>query len=112
MSDESIGRVRVGGGDRKRPRVARFFDWRKSDPKKYAGLNGLTDELCTYKNNWESLIKREGQFVLIKGREVIGVYADPEDALAAALDRYQNQKVLIKRIVAMEPIHSTGGGAS
>jgi hypothetical protein len=57
MSDKPTKRVRVGGGDRKRPRVARFFDWRKSDPNKYAGLNGFAEELVTYKNNLIELIQ-------------------------------------------------------
>jgi hypothetical protein len=75
----------------------------------YTGSNGLTEELTTYKDKLSDLLPREGAFVLIKGREVIGVYSAPEDALAAALARFEAQRVLIKQIVAKEPIHSSGG---
>jgi hypothetical protein len=109
MSKKPIKRVRVGGTGQKRQSAVRFFDWKRSDPTKYAGLNGLTEELITYKENLSKLLPREGAFVLIKGREVIGVYGAPEDALAVALDRFKDQRVLIKQIVAKEPIHSTGG---
>jgi hypothetical protein len=109
MSRKPTKRVRVTDRGQKNQSVVRFFDWKRSDPTSYAGLNGLTEEVMTYKENLSKLLAREGEFVLIKGREVIGVYAAPEDALAVALDRFQDQRVLIKQIVAKETIHSTGG---
>jgi len=109
MSKKPIRSVRNGSTGQKGPSAVRFFDWKRSDPTRYAGSNGLTEELMTYKKNLSALLPREGAFVLIKGQEVIGIYGDPEDALATALDRFKDQRVLIKRIVAKEPIHSTGG---
>jgi hypothetical protein len=109
MSKKPTKGVRGGSAAQKGASVVRFFDWKRSDPTKYAGSNGLTEELLTYKKNLSALLPREGAFVLIKGQEVIGIYRDPEDALAAALDRFKDQRVLIKQIVSKEPIHSTGG---
>ena len=112
MSERPAKQIHAVGGGRKHRREGRFFDWQSSDPAQYDGQNGLATELMTYKENLTDLLPREGDFVLIKGREVIGVYTDPEEALAAAHNRFPSQKVLIKKIVAKEPIHSTGGVVS
>ena len=112
MSERPIKTIPVAVDGRKRPSVVRYFDWRRSDPNQYAGLDGLTDELTTYKENLARLLSRTEDYVLIKGREIIGIFSDPEEALAEALDRFQDQKVLIKKIVAREPIHSTGGAVT
>ena len=53
MSEGPKKRVRDGGNGRKRSSVVRYFDWRKSDPSKYAGM---TDELITYKENLDNLL--------------------------------------------------------
>ena len=112
MAEKSSERISVNGGKRKRRPPARYFDWRTSDPAKFEGANGLTDELTTYKEHLQELLRREGDFVLIKGRQVVGIYGDREEALEVAVDRFQNQPVLVKRIVAKEPIHLTGGVVS
>jgi hypothetical protein len=109
MSRKPIEHVGANGGKRKRRPSARFFDWRTSDPANFAGAEGLADELTTYKEHLDELLRREGDFVLIKGRQVIGIYSDREQALQAALDRSQDHPFLVKRIVAKEPIHTTGG---
>lgn len=89
--------------------MVQFFDWESSDPTRYGGLNGLTDELMTYKNNLRNLLRNEGKIALIRGLEVIGVYETREEAIAVAHERFPGQKVLIKQIVAKEPVHTTGG---
>jgi hypothetical protein len=109
MPKKPIEHVSANGGKRKRRPSARFFDWRTSDPAKFAGAEGLADELTTYKEHLDELLRREGDFVLIKGRHVIGIYGDREQALQAALDHFQDRSYLVKWIVAKEPIHSTGG---
>jgi hypothetical protein len=47
MSKKSIKRVRASGTGQKGESVVQFFDWEKADPTKYAGVNGLTEELIT-----------------------------------------------------------------
>ena len=69
----------------------------------------MVDELTTYKDHLEQLLEQEGKYVVIKGRQVIGVFADREQAIEKAVDLFGAQPVLVKEIVAKEPIHSTGG---
>ncbi len=50
----------------------------------------------------------KGQFVVIKGKSVLGYYRDRPSALAAAFKEYGAVPVLVKQIVEMEPVRRLG----
>jgi hypothetical protein len=108
------GRVPSDGARRPpRPKL-RLFDWSKYDPSQTRqGRNvRLADELVTYQDRLKDLLRDEGQFVLIKGREVIGIYESRDDAIKEAVARFRDSPVLVKQIVAREPVVDLGGAAS
>ena len=61
-----------------RPPEPEYLDWRTVDLSKlaYAENFALKEELATFKGHLEELLRDEGKYVLIKGREVIGIYDD------------------------------------
>jgi hypothetical protein len=88
-----------------------FTDWRTFDPAKakWIGTPRLVEELVTYRDNLDELLKHEGKYVLIKGKEIIGIYADRDEVLQQAVDRFRGEPALIKQIVAKEPVVTFGG---
>jgi hypothetical protein len=46
----------------------------------------------------------EGKWVLIKGEEVVGIWATREEAKKVAVERYLMQPVLIRQVLRREPI--------
>lgn len=59
----------------------------------------LKREYETYKANKEDLLtKHEGQYVLIKGADIIEVFTSYEDALKAGLKKFGNVPFLVKQI--------------
>lgn len=97
----------------KKPRLPKqeYLDWRTFDPSMFAQNENfkLMEELFTYKAHLKELLRDEGRYVLIKGREVIGIYADHDDAVREAIDRFGVEPVLIKQIAAKEPLITMGG---
>lgn len=67
--------------------------------------------LVTYRDHLKELLRDKGKYVLIKGHDVIGIYEDEDTALREAVARFQDQPVLVKQIVAKEPVHTLGGAA-
>ena len=66
----------------------------------------LEQELKIYKRERKRLLSEsEGKFALIKGREVIGVYASQEDALAEGYKRFGNEEFLVKEITEIEQVN-------
>ena len=72
-------------------------------------ISRLKEELATFKGHLEELLRDEGKYVLIKGREVIGIYDDQQEALREAAIRFGGEPVLIKEIAVKERIHTMGG---
>jgi hypothetical protein len=107
---------RVGNGEaigKPKPR-ARVFDWRTFDPAMIAddGAAPLAEELSTYRDRLKELLRRKGSYVLIKGRKVVGIFPLREQALRAAVHRFGGEPVLVKQIVAKEPVHELGHGST
>jgi hypothetical protein len=71
----------------------------------------LLEELITYKDHLDELLQRKGDYVLIKGRRIIGIFTDRQDAIEKAVALFGTEPALIKRIVAREPIITLGGAA-
>jgi len=112
-SKKPIKRTRNSGEERPPHPKPRLFDWSKYDPAMAQQDNGdtLADELVTYRDRLKDLLKNKGEFVLIKGREVVGIYESRDDALKQAVNRFQDAPVLIKQIVAKEAVRDFGGAA-
>ena len=97
----------------KKPRLPKpeYLDWHTFDPSMYAHNENfkLMEELFTYKAHLKELLRDKGKYVLIKGREVVGIYADEQDALREAATRFGYEPVLIKEIAVKEPLITMGG---
>jgi hypothetical protein len=68
----------------KRPPQPLSRDWRTYDPAKGEGDQTLLEDLITYKEHLDELLKRKGDYVVIKGRQFIGIFADRQDAIEKA----------------------------
>ena len=99
-----------GHGHTPRLRPPRI-NWRTRDLTTIdtGGDDSLIRELVTYQRNLDLLLERKGQYVLIKGEEISGYFADLDSALDAAAERFAPAPVLIKKIVESEPIHPIVG---
>jgi hypothetical protein len=87
------------------------MDRRTFDPSTVRGTHAaeLAEQLVTYRDNLEELLRHKGKYVLIRGREIIGIYIDEQDALREAAGRFGSEPVLVKQIVAKEPLFTMGG---
>jgi len=105
----------VGNPRPRKPRLPKpeLFDWHKFDPSmvRETGPNSLLDEMLTYRDRLDELLRDEGKYVLIKGREIIGIYVERDEALHEAVSRFGSQAVFVKRIAAKEPVVYLGGAA-
>jgi hypothetical protein len=64
----------------------------------------LTTELQTYMARKESLLGKEGKFVLIHGADISEPWDTYEDALKAGYDKYGLQPFLVKQIEGTERV--------
>ena len=67
-------------------------------------------ERATYEAHKAELLPFEGQFVVIQGEEIAGVWATYEAASEAAYRRYGLGRFMIKQIFAVEPVHRVPSG--
>ncbi len=96
--------------DPARQAVPGFIDWRDFEPSWLPGGEQapLATELITYRDRLDELLEHKGQFVVIKGKSVLGYYRDLSSALAAAFQEFGAVPVLVKQIVDMEPVRQLG----
>jgi hypothetical protein len=80
----------------------------KKDAEGNGGSDPLAEEVSTYEAHVPVWADREGQFVLIKGREVLGFYPRYEEALEAGYDRFEASQFLVKQILMHEPVYQLG----
>ena len=73
-----------------------------------AGPFPLAEEVRTYEAHLAGWAEREGQFVLIKGRDLLGFYPCHEEALEAAYDQLGDGPFLVKQILLHEPTYQLG----
>jgi hypothetical protein len=64
----------------------------------------LEVELATYNELLPSLLKDEGKFALIIGKELVGIYGTYEDALKVGYDRAALKPFLVKKISGAETV--------
>lgn len=65
----------------------------------------LENELATFSSQLPTLLadpRNQGQFVLISGNEVAGVYPTFETALSVGYEKYQLDPFLVKEVVERE----------
>jgi len=62
------------------------------------------DELAKYEEEKEALLGQEGRFVLIKGREIPGIWDTYEDALQAGFEKFKLEPFLVKQIQGIERV--------
>jgi hypothetical protein len=111
MTKKSIERAESRRKTAKRAPQSLSRDWHTYDPTTVEGDQTLLEELITYKEHLDELLEREGDYVVIKGRQVVGIFADREDAMERAVDLFGTEPALIKQIVAREPVITLGGAA-
>jgi hypothetical protein len=68
----------------------------------------LTEEVKTYEAHLAGWADREGQFVLIKGLDILGYYSRHEEALMDAYEQLGGGPFLVKQILLHEPIYQLG----
>jgi hypothetical protein len=68
------------------------------------GLADIAMEIATYKTRLPELLAREGEYVLIKGDQIIGFYKSFETAYRAGRRRFGLGPMLVKQITAVEPV--------
>jgi hypothetical protein len=64
----------------------------------------IAQEIATYRSRLPELLAHEGQFVLIKGDQVIGFFGDASAAIREGYRRFGLVPLLVKRITAIEPV--------
>jgi hypothetical protein len=70
-----------------------------------AALDALAEEMATYHVHQAELLREhEGQYVLIKGSEVVGVFHDRSAALREGYQRFGIIPFLVRQIAACEPV--------
>jgi hypothetical protein len=67
-------------------------------------VNDLAVEIATYKARLQELLAHEGEYVLIKGDEVVGFFKTSRAALRVGRRRFGLVPMLIKQVAAVEPV--------
>lgn len=67
--------------------------------------DALQIELKTFEAEKQKLLADEGKFVVIHGREILGIYATYEDALKVGYQKCKLEPFLVKKIQAIEPVN-------
>jgi hypothetical protein len=84
-----------------------YFDWRKFDPAIHAPEGSpFAEEEATYAEHLDELLAREGQYVLIKGRKILGIFSTKEEGMEESVKHYDGHPVMVKRIELLEPMIS------
>lgn len=67
--------------------------------------NSPQQELETFERLKDQLLRDEGKFAVISGKELLGVYATYDDALQIGYERYNLTPFLVKKISVVEPLN-------
>jgi hypothetical protein len=66
----------------------------------------LEKEQATYQRELPKLLESAGKFALVHEDAVVGVFDTYNDALKIGYDKFQLKPFLVKRIQAVEQVHS------
>ena len=64
----------------------------------------IAQEIATYRARLPELLAHEGQFVLIKGDQVVGFFEESSAALREGYRRFGLVPLLVKKVAAVEPV--------
>jgi hypothetical protein len=78
---------------------------RKTTDEATMGPFPLTEEVRAFEAHLPRWTDREGQFVLIKGRDIVGFFPRYELALEAGYEQFGAGPFLVKQILRHEPIY-------
>ena len=67
-------------------------------------MSTLETELATYRKQLLNLLPNEGQFVLIVGDKVIGLYDTCEEAISAGYQRFGRIPLFVQKIARKEEV--------
>lgn len=68
-------------------------------------LEILRDELAFFNEKKDELLRTHpGQFALIKGRTLLGIFPTREEAYAEGVQRFGGESFLVHRVVEEEPV--------
>ncbi len=87
------------------PTKKRSRQQKKNDDAFNGSVFPLAVEVNTFESHLPGWLDREGQFVLITGRDVVGFYERRDEALEAGYDRFGAGPFLVKEIRAHEPMY-------
>ncbi len=77
----------------------------RRDQSNHAGLAALTNETAAYHAHLPRLLREHsGQFVLIKGDEVVGIFPDRSSALEDGYRRFGIVSFLVREISDNHPV--------
>ena len=65
----------------------------------------LEQELALFRKNINDWTEYEGQYVLIKGDEVIGFYSSYDDAITDGYTKFKLEPFLVKGVRLLEQLH-------
>jgi hypothetical protein len=72
----------------------------------------LAEELKTYQAHQADLLRQSpGKFVLVKGREIVGLYDREDEAFSEAYRRFRLSGFMIKQILEHEKVYTIGGSS-
>ena len=78
---------------------------RDAEGERHDALAVLAEERTTYRNSLPELVRAHaGQYVLIKGQNVIDVFSDHAEALRQGYRRFGIVPFLVRQIAASEPV--------
>jgi hypothetical protein len=83
------------------------FDWHDFQPEMLQDNDTFAVELTTYRDHLDSLLAHKGNYVVIKGTSLVGVYDDLDAAVKAGFE-FAPELVLIKKIVEKEVVRELG----
>ena len=66
----------------------------------------LETEMDTYRHEMPSLMANQGKFVVISESKVVGIFGTYEDALQSGYKECKMKPFLVKKIEAVEQVHS------
>lgn len=70
----------------------------------------LEKEIETYNVHRDEFLQHEGRFVVIQGDRVVGIWNTYDDALKAGYNESLLKPFMVKKILAVEPVHYVTSG--
>ncbi len=87
----------------KKPQTARARVLNTEAAPELIGKFPFTREMATFRANLLKLLDREGDWVLIRGEEIGGIFDDPVGAAAMGYRTYGFSGFMIRELTAVEP---------